>query len=61
MKNVVKVLIIMGFISIFLGVVSRVSMRPFIVEAEAFLSYSIFCFLASMTLTIYDFVYNKKE
>jgi len=61
MKNVVKVLIVFGFISIILGVLSRIAMTPFIVEAESFLDFSIFCFLSSITLILFDHVYNEKQ
>ncbi|MBN2280601.1 MAG: hypothetical protein JXQ65_08475 [Candidatus Marinimicrobia bacterium] len=60
MKNVVKVLIIFGFISIILGVLSRIAMTPFIVEAGAFLDFSLFCFISSIALILFDHVYNKK-
>ncbi len=61
MKNVVKVLIVFGFISIILGVLSRIAMTPFVVEAASFLDFSIFCFLASITLILFDYVYNQNE
>lgn len=61
MKNVVKVLIVFGFVSIILGILSRVAMKPFIVEAASFLDFSNFCFISSITLILYDWVYNHKH
>jgi hypothetical protein len=39
---------------------SRIAMTPFIVEAESFLDFSLFCFIASIALILFDYVYNKK-
>ncbi len=61
MKNVVKILIVFGFIAIILGVLSRISMTPFLVDAEAFLDFSSICFLSSITLILFDNIYNKND
>lgn len=49
MKAVIKMSIIAGLMSLIVGVVSRVAMKPFFLEAQAYLEFSQFCLMVAIT------------
>ena len=61
MKNFVKSLIILGFISIILGIISRLTMQIIIVQAEAYLQFSQFCYLVAITFILYKMGFKDEE
>jgi len=61
MKNFVKSLIILGFISIILGIISRLTMQIIIVQAEAYLQFSQFCYLVAITCILYKMGFKDEE
>lgn len=58
MNTIIKSCIIVGLISLILGVVSRLTLRPFYVEAQAYLQFAQFCFLAAITFLLYKMAYK---
>jgi len=58
MKSIIKISITVGLISMIMGIISRLSMKPFFVEAEAFLQFSQFCLLVAITFLLYKIAYK---
>jgi len=52
---------ILAVISLILGLVSRFTMKPFFVEAQAYLQFAQFCFLAAITFLLYKIAYKTKD
>lgn len=44
MGTIIKGCIIFGVLSLIMGLVSRLTMKPFFVEAQAYLQFAQFCF-----------------
>ena len=61
MSTIIKSCMILAIISLILGLVSRFSMKPFFVEAQAFLQFAQFCFLAAITFLLYKIAYKTKD
>jgi len=61
MDTIIKGCIIVGVISLIMGVVSRLTMKPFFVEAQAFMQFAQFCFLAAITFLLYKIAYKVKD
>ncbi len=61
MNNFIKIFIVFGFVSVILGIASRISVTPFVVEASSFLEFAQFCFLVAITFLLYKSsdLYNK--
>jgi len=55
----VKACIVIGIVSLMLGIISRMLLIPFFVEASAYLQFSEFCFITAITFMLYKMVYKK--
>ncbi|MFH1212935.1 MAG: hypothetical protein V1681_02510 [Candidatus Neomarinimicrobiota bacterium] len=61
MGTIIKGCIIFGVLSLIMGLVSRLTMKPFFVEAQAYLQFAQFCFLASITFLLYKIAYKTQD
>ncbi|MCD6441845.1 MAG: hypothetical protein J7L86_08730 [Candidatus Marinimicrobia bacterium] len=61
MGTIIKGCILLGVISLILGVVSRFTMVPFFVEAQAYLQFAQFCFLSAITFLLYKIAYKIED
>ncbi|MBU0713489.1 hypothetical protein KJ762_05240 [bacterium] len=61
MGTIIKSCITLAVISLILGLVSRFTMKPFFVEAQAYLQFANFCFLASITFLLYKIAYKTED
>lgn len=61
MGTIIKGCIILGVTSLILGVVSRFTMFPFFVEAQAYLQFAQFCFLSAITFLLYKIAYKIED
>jgi len=53
MLTLIKSSIILGIISLILGIVSRITVQPFFLEAQSYLEFSQLCFIAAITFLLY--------
>lgn len=61
MNTIIKGSVILGVISLIMGLVSRLTMKPFFVEAQAYLQFAQLCFLAAMTFLLYKIAYKVQD
>lgn len=61
MGTIIRGCIIVGVIALILGIISRIVMKPFYVEAQAYLQFASFCFLAAITFLLYKIAYNVED
>jgi len=61
MGTIIKGCIVVGVISLIMGLVSRLTMKPFFVEAQAYLQFAQFCFLAAITFLLYKIAYKTED
>ncbi len=61
MGTIIKSCIILAVVSLILGLVSRLTMHPFFVEAQAYLQFAQYCFLAAITFLLYKIAYKTED
>jgi len=61
MTTIIRTCIILGIISLIMGLVSRLTLRPFYVEAQAYLQFGQFCFLAAITFLLYKIAFKVND
>jgi len=61
MTTIIRTSIILGIISIIMGLVSRLTLRPFYIEAQAYLQFGQFCFLAAITFLLYKIAFKVND
>jgi len=61
MGTIIKSCIILALVSLILGLVSRLTMRPFFVEAQAYLQFAQYCFLAAITFLLYKISFKTED
>lgn len=61
MSTIIKSCIILAVIALILGIVSRLTLIPFFVEAQAYLQFAQFCFLAAITFLLYKIAYKTDD
>jgi|GEM_PF-444497 hypothetical protein len=59
--TIIKGCIVFGVISLIMGLVSRLTMKPFFVEAQAYLQFAQFCFLSAITFLLYKIAYKTQD
>jgi hypothetical protein len=60
-NTIIRGCIIFGVISLIMGLVSRLTLKPFFVEAQAYLQFTQLCFLAAMTFLLYKIAYKTQD
>jgi len=61
MTTIIRSCIVLAIISLIMGMISRITLRPFYVEAQAYLQFAQFCFLASVTFLLYKIAYKIED
>jgi hypothetical protein len=61
MHTIIRGCIILGVVSLILGIISRIVLKPFFVEAQAYLQFASFCFLAAITFLLYKIAYKVED
>jgi len=61
MSTIIKGCIIAGVIALILGFVSRLTLKPFFVEAQAYLQFAQLCFLVAVTFLLYKIAYKVED
>lgn len=61
MGTIIRGSIILGIVSLILGIISRIVLKPFFVEAQAYLQFANFCFLAAITFLLYKIAYKVED
>jgi len=61
MSTIIKSFIVLAIVSLILGLVSRLTLRPFFVEAQAYLQFAQFCFMAAITFLLYKIAYKQED
>lgn len=61
MSTIIRGCIILGVVSLILGIISRIVLKPFFVEAQAYLQFASFCFLAAITFLLYKIAYKVED
>jgi hypothetical protein len=61
MGTIIKSCVILAVVSLILGLVSRFTMHPFFVEAQAYLQFAQYCFLAAITFLLYKIAYKIED
>ena len=59
MDTIIKSAMIVGVVSLIMGVVSRLTMYAIFVEAQAYLQFAQLCFLVAISFLLYKHVYKK--
>ncbi len=58
MAIIIKGSILAAVVSVILGVISRITLTPFFVEAQAYLDFAQFCLLIATTFLLYKIAYK---
>jgi len=58
MSIIIKGSILAAVVSLILGVISRITMIPFFVEAQSYLDFAQFCLLIAVTFLLYKMAYQ---
>lgn len=61
MHTIIRGCIVLGVVSLILGIISRIVLKPFFVEAQAYLQFASFCFLAAITFLLYKIAYKVED
>ncbi|MBO8132084.1 MAG: hypothetical protein H0Z29_11345 [Candidatus Marinimicrobia bacterium] len=59
MDLIIKACFVIGIVSLIMGIISRMLLVPFFVEANAYLSFSEFCFIVAIAFMLYKIAYKK--